>query len=112
MSLFEHGLLDLENRLKPQYDFFISENQTGTHCVCFLRAASGWLITFVLCVKGSVSNIHGYEAIKSWCDYRRMINAGTDSCKNINFISNYKTKKSSHIFLLCHDIFGSVNLLK
>lgn len=38
-------------------------------------------------VEGSVSNIHGCEAIKSWCDYRGIINVRTETSKNINLYS-------------------------
>lgn len=49
-------------------------------------------------VKGSVSNIHGCEAIKSWCDYRGMINARTQTSKNIHFYSKIIKEKSTTAF--------------
>lgn len=94
-----HLCIHLCVMLKPQSNFFISDAQTDTHTALFVSAQPRQAgSSYLPCgVKGSVSNIHGCEAIKSWCDYRGMINARTETSKNINFYSQNKREKNCTI---------------
>lgn len=63
-------------------------------------------------VKGSVSNIHGCEAITSWCDYRRMINTRTGTSINFNpkYTRNtlhYPPRRIENDVLVCQITFFS-----
>lgn len=80
-GVWRHLCICLCIMLKPQSNFLISEARTDTHAALFVsvpprQAGSSYLPCGV---KGSVSNIHGCEAIKSWCDYRGMIDAKTQT---------------------------------
>lgn len=62
-------------------NFLISEAWTDTYAALLVsvpprQAGSSYLPCRV---EGSVSNIHGCEAIKIWCNYRGMINARTQT---------------------------------
>lgn len=75
--------------LIQHFNFFISESQTDTRAALFVSAQPRQAgSSYLPCgVEGSVSNIHGCEAIKSWCDYRGIINVRTETSKNINLYS-------------------------
>lgn len=67
--------------LRAPLVFLTSDSQIQYVSAQMLWAGSSYLPYEV---KGSVSNIHGCETIKSWCDNRGVINAETEPYSNIN----------------------------
>lgn len=84
--LFKHSSSFFFNILNiKRFNFSISYNCTPLFGYIQPHQAGS---SYLPCgVERSVSNIHGCETIKSWCDYRGIINVRTETSKNINLYS-------------------------
>lgn len=78
--------------LRAPLVFLTSDSQIRYVSAQMLWAGSSYLPYEV---KGSVSNIHGCETIKSWCDNRGGINAETEPYSNINLHTHTPTGRNA-----------------